>query len=152
MGIRKCHCWHETNTFKRNHQLYSCLEWQPALLTPGQSKQMNVVWAAAKSIHGKSPLFIGVPSSGITFHPFYLPYSSWTPQKIAVRSNAHLEARLFSLFLSCSGSFRKPSITLSIIGFLRERHPSFDSSETINFKKFIAQSIFITVIYKFLKI
>lgn len=60
MGIRKCHYWHETNTFKRNHQLYSCLEWQPALLTPGQSKQMSVMWAAAKSIHGKkAPYSLG---------------------------------------------------------------------------------------------
>lgn len=100
MGIRRCHFCHETNTFRRNHQLYRCLKWQPAILTPGQSKQMNVVWAGAKSIHRKSPLFIGVQSPGITFLTFYLPNSFWTPQKIAVRATAHLEARLFSLFLS----------------------------------------------------
>lgn len=150
MGIRRCHFCHETNTFRRNHQLYRCLKWQPAILTPGQSKQMNVVWPSLFT--GKAPYSLGCQVLASPSSHFICPIHSGHLRRLLLEQLLTWKPGFSVCFFLDQGGFRKSSIALSNIGFLRQRHPSFDSSETINFRKFIAQSVFITVILKFLKI
>lgn len=71
------------------------------------SLQGMVCRLVPRSFTGRGPYSLWPLVLELPFSNFLCPYSSWTPQKVTVRSNAHLKARLFKLLLSCSRRFWK---------------------------------------------
>lgn len=90
---------------------------------------------------GKAPYSLGCQVLASPSSHFICPIHSGHHRRLLLEQLLTWKPGFSVCFFLDQEGFRKSSIALSIIGFLRQRHPSFDSSETINFRKFIAQSV-----------